>query len=66
MPQSYDARYYAVPDAQRKQMGEGDYAAGLEPATWYPEGRNEARKKEELAYIEQGGVQRYEIAVGIS
>jgi len=37
-----------------KQMGEGDYVVGLEPATWYPEGRAEARKRGELTYISPG------------
>lgn len=31
-----------------KQMGEQEYVIGLEPATWYPEGRAQARKRGEL------------------
>jgi hypothetical protein len=48
-----------------KQMGEGDYVVGLEPATWYPEGRSEARKRGELLYIAPGEVKEFEIEVGI-
>ena len=35
-----------------KQMGEGDYVVGIEPGTWYPEGRAEARKRGELLYLQ--------------
>lgn len=48
-----------------KQMGEGDYVVGLEPATWYPEGRCEARKRGQLLYIEPGEVKEFEIEIGV-
>lgn len=48
-----------------KQTGEGDYVVGLEPATWYPEGRCEARKRGELAYIEPGEVRKFKIELEI-
>lgn len=35
-----------------KQMGQQEYVVGLEPATWYPEGRAEARKREELRMLQ--------------
>lgn len=38
--------------AEWKQMGEGDYVLGIEPATWLPEGRAKARKLGELKYLE--------------
>jgi hypothetical protein len=37
-----------------KQMGEGDYVCGIEPATWKPEGRSKARESGELLMIEPG------------
>ena len=39
-----------------KQIGEGDYVVGLEPATWYPEGRAKAREQGELDWIQPGEV----------
>jgi hypothetical protein len=48
-----------------KQIGEGDYVVGLEPATWYPEGRSEARKRGELKFIEQGESKEFEIEIEI-
>jgi hypothetical protein len=49
-----------------KQTGESDYTVGLEPATWYPEGRSEARKRGELTYIEPGEEKRFEIELGLT
>jgi hypothetical protein len=49
-----------------KQMGEGDYVVGLEPATWYPEGRNQARERGELTFIEPGEVKKFEIGLQVS
>ena len=37
-----------------KQMGEGDYVCGIEPATWKPEGRAKAREQGELLFIQPG------------
>lgn len=48
-----------------KQMGEGDYVVGLEPATWYPEGRSEARKRGELEFLEPGDSKKVEIEIGV-
>ena len=48
-----------------KQVGEGDYVVGLEPATWYPEGRGEARKRGELKLLEPGASKEVEIEIGI-
>ncbi|MDK2810503.1 MAG: hypothetical protein PWR27_1212 [Petroclostridium sp.] len=48
-----------------KQMGEGDYVVGLEPGTWYPEGRAEARKRGELLFICPGEVKEFEIEIGV-
>lgn len=35
-----------------KMLGESDYVCGLEPATWYPKGRNAAREAGELLFIQ--------------
>lgn len=48
-----------------KQMGEGDYVVGLEPSTWYPEGRAEARRRGELKFIEPGEVKTFDLEVGV-
>ncbi|NJD03019.1 MAG: DUF4432 family protein [Ruminiclostridium sp.] len=49
-----------------KQIGEGDYVVGLEPATWYTEGRSEARKRGELTFIEPGEIKNIELEVNVS
>jgi len=48
-----------------KQMGEQEYVVGLEPCTWYPEGRAEARKRGELEFIKPGEVRKFEVEIGI-
>ena len=48
-----------------KQVGEGDYTVGLEPATWYPEGRAEARRRGELAFIEPWEEKHFNMEYGI-
>lgn len=48
-----------------KQVGQGEYVVGLEPATWYPEGRSEARKRGELQFIEPGESKEFEIEIEI-
>ncbi len=48
-----------------KQMGEGDYAVGLEPATWYPEGRSRARERGELEFLEPGDIKSFDIEIGV-
>jgi hypothetical protein len=50
---------------QWKQMGEGDYAVGLEPGTWTCDGRDVARRKGELNYIEPGEIKNFELEIGI-
>ncbi len=50
---------------QWKQMGEGEYVVGLEPATWYPEGRAKAREKDELKFIEPGETKTFELEIEI-
>ncbi len=50
---------------QWKQMGEGDYVVGLEPSTWYPEGRKKARERGELDFIAPGEIKHFELEVGI-
>lgn len=49
-----------------KQLGEGDYVVGLEPATWYPEGRDQARKRKELTFIEPGKVKKIQIELQVT
>jgi len=46
-----DALPYLI---QWKQMGEGDYVCGIEPATNKPEGRDVARKNGELGFLQPG------------
>jgi hypothetical protein len=46
-------------------MGEGDYVVGLEPCTWYPEGRAEARRRGELKQIEPGEIKSFDSEVGV-
>ncbi len=48
-----------------KQMGEGDYAVGLEPATWYPEGRAKAREKGELIFMQPFEKREFHITASI-
>lgn len=48
-----------------KQMGQSDYVVGVEPATWYPEGRSVARERGELIYINPGEIKEFEIELGI-
>lgn len=48
-----------------KMMGEGDYVVGLEPCTWLPLGRAEARKRGELEYIKPGEVKIFTFEIGV-
>lgn len=48
-----------------KMMGEGDYVVGLEPCTWYPEGRAKARKSGELDMILPQEVKTFEMEIGV-
>jgi len=53
-----DALPYMI---QWKQMGEGDYVCGLEPATNKPEGRDVARKSGELGFIQPGEIKEFKL-----
>lgn len=48
-----------------KQMGEGDYVVGLEPATWLTYGRAEARSRGELMTIQPGACYHTHIEMGV-
>lgn len=48
-----------------KQMGEGDYVVGVEPGTWVPEGRAEARKRGELLYLNPGEIKKHNLEFSI-
>lgn len=49
-----------------KQVGEGEYVVGLEPGTWYPEGRCEARKRGELYHMEPGEIKVVELEISVT
>ena len=46
-------------------MGQGDYVVGLEPATWYPEGRSQARERGELEFLKPFEKRKFHIELGI-
>lgn len=48
-----------------KMMGAGDYVVGMEPATWKPEGRSEARRRGELLFIRPGEVKTFDLEFGV-
>ena len=48
-----------------KQMGQQEYVVGLEPGTWYAEGRAEARKQGELQFIEPGETKKVDLTIGV-
>lgn len=48
-----------------KLMGEGDYVVGIEPGNWYPLGRAEARKRNELKYLEPGEKAEFHYEIGV-
>lgn len=48
-----------------KMMGEGDYVVGIEPGNWYPLGRAEARKRNELKYLEPGEKAEFHYEIGV-
>lgn len=48
-----------------KQMGEGDYVVGMEPASWLGEGRAEARKRGELQFIAPGEIREFDLEIGV-
>lgn len=50
---------------QWKQTGEGDYACGLEPATWLPKGRSEARKLGQLEMIQPGEIKKMHLEFSV-
>jgi len=49
-----------------KQMGEGDYTCGIEPATWKPEGRAKAREQGELITIAPGEEREFNMEVSVT
>ncbi len=51
---------------QWKQMGEGDYALGLEPSSTYPFGRDELREKGQLEYIQPFEKKEFFLEIGIT
>lgn len=46
---------------QWKQLGINDYVCGLEPATWYPEGRKQARSRGELITLAPGEIRDFSL-----
>jgi len=48
-----------------KMMGQGDYVVAFEPGTWLPLGRAEARKRNELKYIEPGEKMAFGFELGV-
>jgi predicted transposase YdaD len=46
-------------------MSEQNYVVGLEPGTWYAEGRAEARKRGELDMIAPGEIKKFDVEIGI-
>jgi Domain of unknown function (DUF4432) len=50
---------------QWKQMGEGYYVMGLEPANCYVEGRARERENNTLQYIEAGEIKVFEVELGV-
>lgn len=51
---------------QWKQTGQGDYVCGIEPATWYPEGRSAARERGELTFLQPGESKRFHTEVSFA
>ena len=50
---------------QWKQMGEGDYVCGIEPATWRAEGREKARKQGELQMLAPDESRRFHVEISV-
>jgi hypothetical protein len=50
---------------QWKQMGEADYALGLEPSSTYPFGRDELRRTGQLEYIQPFEKKEFILEIGI-
>lgn len=48
-----------------KQMGEQEYVVGLEPATWFTEGRAAARKQNALLYLQPQEVRRHALYLSV-
>lgn len=48
-----------------KQMGEGEYVVGLEPSTGYPEGRAQARKDDQIVFLQPGEKKHIQIEIGV-
>ncbi len=50
---------------QWKQMGEQEYVMGLIPGTWFAEGRNAARARNELKSLKPGEVFKAQLEIGV-
>jgi len=48
-----------------KMMGEGTYVVGLEPSNCWVNGRAEARRRGELAFLEPGERRRFHLEIGV-
>ena len=51
---------------QWKSTCENDYVCGLEPGTWYPEGRDKARERGELRFMQPGETVTFDMEVGVA
>jgi hypothetical protein len=49
-----------------KQVGEQDYVVGLEPATYPPEGRAVARKRNELEFLNPQEIRNFDINIELT
>jgi hypothetical protein len=50
---------------QWKQMGEGEYVLGMEPANCYVGGRADARQKGTLEYLDPGEIKKFNLEIEI-
>lgn len=50
---------------QWKQMGEGEYVLGMEPCNCKVGGRADARKNNELEYLEPGEIKKFDVEIEI-
>lgn len=50
---------------QWKQMGEGEYVLGLEPANCYVGGRQDPKNKDTLEYLEPGETREFQIEIEV-
>lgn len=50
---------------QWKQMGEGEYVMGMEPCNCFVGGREDARKKSMLEYLEPGEIRNFDLNIEV-